>query len=197
MSPHFRRFFGSSRRLDTFFNQCLERTVRRRYLLFRLASTAATSETTSDNPYPFPAHRNPTPHQIFHLPLNAAEEDIKARCKHAAILVILEINRISPADYDLVRIYHPDKAGLAVSPDVAHSRFQAIAAAYDILRRKGVAVDGASGGPSIWAREGGYPTTAAWRAASQARRAQELYSGGKIDERWKDRLFLAGVVLVS
>ena len=97
-----------------------------------------------------------------------------------------------------MRIYHPDKAGPSVSPDVAHSRFQAIAAAYGILGRRGADVDGASGGPSVWAtREGGYPTTAAWRAASQARRAQELYSGGKIDDRWKDGLFLAGVVLVS
>lgn len=96
-----------------------------------------------------------------------------------------------------MRIYHPDKAGPSVSPDVAHSRFQAIAAAYGILGKRGAAVDGASGGPSVWAREAGYPTTAAWRAASQARRAQELYSGGKIDDRWKDGLFLAGVVLVS
>lgn len=96
-----------------------------------------------------------------------------------------------------MRIYHPDKAGPSVSPDVAHSRFQAIAAAYGILGKRGAAVDGTSGGPSVWARKAGYPTTAAWRAASQARRAQELYSGGKIDDRWKDGLFLAGVVLVS
>ena len=96
-----------------------------------------------------------------------------------------------------MRIYHPDKAGLSVSPDIAHSRFQAIATAYDNLRRKTAAVDDATSGPSVWAREGGYPTAAAWRAASQARRAQELYSGGKIDDRWKDRLFLGGVALVS
>ena len=96
-----------------------------------------------------------------------------------------------------MRIYHPDKAGLSVSPDIAHSQFQAIGTAYDILRRKAAAVGDATGGPSVWAREGGYPTAAAWRAASQARRAQELYSGGKIDDRWKDRLFLGGVVLVS
>ncbi|KAF8348230.1 hypothetical protein F5887DRAFT_637709 [Amanita rubescens] len=169
MSPHIRRFFTLS--LNT---QCSERRTRRRtYLLTRLASTAA----TSDNPYPYPAHRNPTPHQIFHLPANASEENIKTRY------------------YDLVRIYHPDKAGLSVSPDIAHSRFQAIAAAYDILRRKTAAVDDATSGPSVWAREGGYPTAAAWRAASQAKRAQELYSGGKIDDRWKDRLFLGGVAL--
>ena len=41
----------------------------------RLASTS-----TSSPPYPFPTHRNPTPHQIFHLPPGASQADIKARC---------------------------------------------------------------------------------------------------------------------
>lgn len=45
----------------------------------RLASTHASSSKSS--PFPFPSHRNPTPHQIFHLPPGASQADIKARCK--------------------------------------------------------------------------------------------------------------------
>ncbi|KAF8629840.1 hypothetical protein AX15_003206 [Amanita polypyramis BW_CC] len=173
MSTFFKELYIPSRRLNALFTQCSGRTQP----FLRISRLTSTSSHLR-NPYPFPVHQNPTPHQIFHLPSSATEEDIKARY------------------YDLVRIYHPDKAGPSVVPDIAHARFQAITAAYDILRGKsGAAVDGTSGGPSAWAREGGYPTAAAWRAASQAKRAQELYSGGKIDDRWKDHVFLSAVVL--
>ncbi|KAK2467898.1 hypothetical protein APHAL10511_000193 [Amanita phalloides] len=168
-----RRFLAPPSCLDALLARYTVRHTRLRF--------ATTSSTDADNPYPFPAYRNPTAHQIFHIAANATEEDIKARY------------------YDLVRIYHPDKAGLAAPPDIAHARFRAITTAYDILRKKGGAgVEGAPGGG--WTvREGAgagyYSTTAAWRAASQAKRAQELYAGGKVDDGWKDRLFLAGVVL--
>jgi len=36
--------------------------------------------TLSSNRYPYPTHKCPTPHQIFHLPQSATESDIKARC---------------------------------------------------------------------------------------------------------------------
>jgi len=140
----------------------------------RLASTSSSRSHPNCNPYPYPSHRNPTPHQIFHLPVNATEDDIKTRY------------------YDLVRIYHPDKASLAEPPEIAHARFQAISAAYDALRKKSGWTDNI---PARWAREGFYPTAAAWRAASQARRVQDLYSGKTVDDRWKDRVFLLGIIL--
>ncbi|PFH49775.1 hypothetical protein AMATHDRAFT_124244, partial [Amanita thiersii Skay4041] len=131
------------------------------------------------NPYPFPAHRNPTPHQIFHLPVSPTESEIKSRY------------------YDLVRIYHPDKVDPSVSPEIAQARFQAISDAYDILRGRKPPHHLGIGGPTMggWPREEGYPTTAAWRAASQARRRQELYTSGRLDDRWKDGVLVIGVAL--
>lgn len=51
----------------------------------RLATSRRTFQSASktkehDNPFPYPTHRNPTPHQLFHLPHNATEADIKSRC---------------------------------------------------------------------------------------------------------------------
>ena len=43
----------------------------------RLASTSA-------NPYPYPTTSNPTPHQIFHLPLSATKAEVRARCLYSA-----------------------------------------------------------------------------------------------------------------
>ncbi|KAF9449172.1 DnaJ-domain-containing protein [Macrolepiota fuliginosa MF-IS2] len=126
------------------------------------------------NPYPYPTHRNPTPHQIFHLPSSATESDIKARY------------------FDLVRIYHPDKASSSVSPDLAHERFQAITTAYDVLRGKKPHLGTAPGASGVEDRS--YQTTAAYRAAR--RRRQELYSSGAVDDRWKDRIFL-GLALTT
>lgn len=45
-----------------------------------------TSASSSKNPYPFPSHRNPTPHQIFHLDTTASDAQIKARCEVLAPL---------------------------------------------------------------------------------------------------------------
>ena len=45
----------------------------------------ASKSSPSSAPFPFPAHRNPTPHQIFHLPSNAPQAEIKARCTFASI----------------------------------------------------------------------------------------------------------------
>lgn len=38
--------------------------------------------STSANPYPYPTHANPTPHQIFHLPQSATKAEVKARCSY-------------------------------------------------------------------------------------------------------------------
>ncbi|OSX64564.1 hypothetical protein POSPLADRAFT_1087952, partial [Postia placenta MAD-698-R-SB12] len=66
---------------------------------------------------PFPTHAHPTPHEIFHLPLGATQQDIKARY------------------YDLVRAHHPDSPLCRDVPaPERHARFQRITAAYDVLR---------------------------------------------------------------
>ena len=59
------------------------RYVRRRY------ATIAVDDFTPHkppppplkNPFPYPNNAKPTPHQIFHLPFNATQAQIKARCK--------------------------------------------------------------------------------------------------------------------
>jgi len=81
--------------------------------LYRLASTS------SSGLYPFPAHRHPKPHEIFHLPSNATLQEIKCRY------------------IDLVRAHHPDSTLCShVPPAERHARFQAISAAYDHLRKR-------------------------------------------------------------
>ncbi|KAK0467170.1 uncharacterized protein EV420DRAFT_1507584 [Desarmillaria tabescens] len=75
--------------------------------------------STSSSPFPFPAHPHPTPHQIFHLPYNASQQDIKARY------------------YELVRHHHPDSMSCRDLPSSdRQARFQAIAHAYDTLQGK-------------------------------------------------------------
>ena len=94
-------------------------------------------------------------------------------------------------DFDLVRLYHPDKPGLPVSPEVAHAQFQAITAAYDVLRGK--TLPGSAPSPSgSKAADTTYRSTAAWRAVRQRR--QELYNSGAADESWKDKIIILGVV---
>ena len=50
----------------------------------RLARPSASITTTASgsNPYPYPPHSKPTPHQIFHLPLTASQKEVKSRCLH-------------------------------------------------------------------------------------------------------------------
>ncbi|KAF8627964.1 hypothetical protein AX15_004158 [Amanita polypyramis BW_CC] len=90
---------------------------------YRLASTAPSSSSNiggTFHQFPFPTHPEPTPHQIFHLSYGASQRDIKTRY------------------FDLVRIYHPDSLHCrTLPPEERHSRFHAIAAAYDALRGKG------------------------------------------------------------
>lgn len=48
---------------------------------FHQSARGSTSKPSQpNNPFPYPTHRNPTPHQLFHLPHNATETDIKSRC---------------------------------------------------------------------------------------------------------------------
>lgn len=97
-------------------------------------------------------------------------------------------------DFDLVRLYHPDKAGLSIPSDVAHARFQAITAAYDILRGKKPAADDPLGYGSSTTPAVRYQTTAAYRAMRKKR--QELYNSGPVDDSKKDKLIVFGVIMV-
>ncbi|KAI0930526.1 hypothetical protein AcV5_007215 [Taiwanofungus camphoratus] len=134
--------------------------------------------STSSNPFPFPTNVNPTPLQIFHLPPSASRDEVKARY------------------YDLVRIYHPDSPiSRSAPPDTAHARFQAISAAYATLSGK---AQGASTVDSSSSTEGVRPdyhslSTAMWRA--RQRKRAELDVG--MDDRWKDRMMLGAIILVS
>ncbi|KAF9051024.1 hypothetical protein BDZ89DRAFT_522268 [Hymenopellis radicata] len=137
-----------------------------RYSLSYTFSSRRWSSRNS-NPYPFPRHPNPSPHQIFHLSSTASSEQIKTRY------------------YELVRLYHPDKADATMSSDAAHVRFQAIGQAYDILRGKKPAKPSPA--------EKTTQATTASRRAMHVRRHRNLYDSGPVDDTWKDRLIMAGV----
>lgn len=78
---------------------------------------------------------------------------------------------------------------MAASADDAHSRFQAITAAYDALRGKTALSNGPT---SAGAQEARYQTTAAYRAMQ--RRRQNLYDRGTVDDSKLDKWLIAGVV---
>ncbi|KAJ7262284.1 hypothetical protein B0H12DRAFT_323335 [Mycena haematopus] len=120
--------------------------------------------------FPFPSNiSNPTPHQIFHLPRNASQSDVKARY------------------FDLVRIYHPDKVDRSIPSGVAHARFQAITAAYNALRTNSASLPGHDTADA--------PTPA---SRALYKRSRNLYSGPQLaDDSWKDRIIIAGVIFVA
>jgi hypothetical protein len=97
-------------------------------------------------------------------------------------------------DFQLVRLYHPDKVGTSTSSDIAHTRFQAITAAYDVLTGKAPGntsgASGASGSANV-----PYQTTASWRA--MRKRRQELYDSGPVNDGKNDSLIIIGVVAVN
>ena len=102
-------------------------------------------------------------------------------------------SKLSPLkkDFQLVRLYHPDKIGTSTSSDIAHTRFQAITAAYDVLRGKAPDnVSGISGSANV-----PYQTTASWRA--MRKRRQELYDSGPVNDGTNDNLIIIGVVAVN
>ncbi|RPD65271.1 hypothetical protein L226DRAFT_246718 [Lentinus tigrinus ALCF2SS1-7] len=135
--------------------------------------------STSVTPYPFPSNAHPTAHQIFHLPIGASQKDIKSRY------------------YELVRVHHPDSPhGRDLSPAIRRHRFQAITAAYDVLRGKKSAAS-MYGPGDIYRQEIERRRRA--RAAYEASRmrsefAYEHPSGtqwtASADDRWKDRIIL-------
>jgi len=136
--------------------------------VFKRVSILQTRHVASKPQFPFPTNPNPTPHQIFHLPRNAPQAEVKARY------------------FDLVRIYHPDKADQSIPSAVAHARFQAITAAYNAL--------GAN--PLSFGQDRAAAATPTARA--MYKRSRNLYSGPQLsDDSWKDRIIVAGVIFAA
>ncbi|TFK48518.1 hypothetical protein OE88DRAFT_1634916 [Heliocybe sulcata] len=161
----------------------------------RLASTGA-SGSQAQGQFAFPAHRNPTPHQIFHLPIGASQADIKARY------------------YDLVRAHHPDSPSCRhLEPSERHARFQSIRTAYDVLTGKQAASRRSHNDWSSYPYEEHLDIMRRhqWaRTAERERRAREGFGRAhhgygamgneqvwtaNPDDRWKDRVIITvGVI---
>ena len=99
-------------------------------------------------------------------------------------------------------MHHPDApCGQDVSPAIRRSRFQAITAAYDILRGK---KGGSFGGTGDIYRDELLRRKRAWAAHEESRRrsgplweetpAREWHASA--DDRWKDRIILFVGILV-
>ncbi|KAI0053858.1 hypothetical protein FA95DRAFT_1551618 [Auriscalpium vulgare] len=129
--------------------------------------------SSSTNPFPYPVNANPTPQQIFHLPLDATQQQVKDRY------------------YELVKIYHPDSSvSQAYGPDVSQARFHSVTHAYDILRGRKRPTDGRDSDAGL--RPDYHDlSSAVWRAKQQRRADLNIPH----DDRWKDRIFIGAVVL--
>ncbi|KAF8502389.1 hypothetical protein F5888DRAFT_1608362 [Russula emetica] len=134
---------------------------------------ASTTTASSSNPYPYPPHSNPTPHQIFHLPLTgASQKEVKSRY------------------YELVRIYHPDSPiARSYPPEVSQARFHAITTSYDVLRGRRTTLDPNSPDGTPHPR---VDLHALWRA-KQCHRHDPMEP---VDDRWKDGIILGSLFLV-
>ncbi|KAL0959885.1 hypothetical protein HGRIS_011553 [Hohenbuehelia grisea] len=155
------------------------RIHRPRLELIRQASSSLLARSISTHPshlsshFPFPLHSRPTPHEIFHLPHGASQNDIKTRY------------------YELVRAHHPDSTYCrSLSAAERHKRFQSITAAYDALRGKK---------PHVWrdpyVDEVMRRKRAYYSHYSQRPRPEYSYAGrhdwhASADDRWKDRIIL-------
>jgi hypothetical protein len=107
------------------------------------------------NQFPYPSHPQPTPSQIFHLPIGASQKQVKSRCgssqpKRCARFVRLTFSSVATLnlkDYELVRVHHPDSPHSRASDlpkRVRDERFSEIKDAYDVLTGK------KPGHPSRW-----------------------------------------------
>ncbi|KAI0362232.1 hypothetical protein OH77DRAFT_1388338 [Trametes cingulata] len=146
--------------------------------VLRLKSHQIRCASSSSVAYPFPTHAHPTPHQIFHLPMGATPQQIKARY------------------YELVRIHHPDSPfGGDLSPAVRRARFQSITAAYDILRGR---TNGSNGPVDIYRAEleRRRRARAAYEASRSYTNPQAHDWSASADDRWKDRIILFVGILV-
>jgi hypothetical protein len=162
----------------------------------RLAGRCASTARSSTNPYPYPSNSSPTPHQIFHLPLSASQEEVKSRCVHRLIdhssppALTLIPNPLDTADYELVRIYHPDSPIARVyPPEISEARFHAISTSYDVLRGRRPDHDPDPPHASLHPR---VDLHALWRA-KQRLRQDPL---GPADDRWKDGVLFGSIIVV-
>jgi len=137
-----------------------------RDILRYLARPSCRHASTSSNPFPYPTHPNPQPHQVFHS----------------------NVCFFHGPDYDLVRIYHPDSPiARNYPPETAQARFQSISKAYDLLRGKS-AITGAV----LTNRERQVdPARFRPRATRRPRHFDETAG----DERWKERVLLGATLL--
>lgn len=107
-------------------------------------------------------------------------------CVLRMLFLVYVIRSTRRPDFELVRIYHPDKVDGSVSSGVAHARFQAITAAYNSLRTNSASSPG---------QDRADASTPAARA--MYKRSRNLYSGPQLaDDSWKDRIIVAGVIFV-
>ncbi|KZV74390.1 hypothetical protein PENSPDRAFT_573133 [Peniophora sp. CONT] len=142
----------------------------------RVLLSTRLASTTPSSSFPFPPGPNPTPWQIFHLPTNATQKDIKARY------------------YELVRRYHPDSPfARSLPPETAHSQFQAVSRAYDMLRgrKSSMAMDDTSDGPAT------RPDNDVGFEIWKARQARKADIDVTFDERWKDKMLVGILLFVS
>lgn len=94
------------------------------------------------------------------------------------------------ADYELVRIYHPDSPIARVyPPEISEARFHAISTSYDVLRGRRPDHDLDSPDASLHPR---VDLHALWRA-KQRLRQDPL---GPADDRWKDGVLLGSIIVV-
>ena len=152
----------------------------------RLASTHASSSKSS--PFPFPSHRNPTPHQIFHLPPGASQADIKARCK-SITYTAHQLTHYPTTDYELARTFHPDAPAAQKLPaTVRHARFHAVTRAYDVLRGKPHSLSAVDDDVDAeLARRRRQRQVYRQRAAADFAEAAGV---GGADEAWKDQVII-------
>ncbi|KAF7376051.1 Flavin carrier protein 2 [Mycena sanguinolenta] len=152
--------------------------------------------------FPFPNLPNPTPHQVaskltaqfpFTHPVFTDFSSSPACIAIGSESTMWVLNSSSfhliqrNVDFDLVRIYHPDKVDQSVPSRVAHARFQAITAAYNALRT--------NSSTSLPGHDKADAPTPAARA--MYKRSRNLYSGPQLaDESWKDRVIVAGIIFV-
>lgn len=183
----------------------------------RLSSTSSGSSDRSAPQFPFPTHARPSPHQIFHLPLSATQQDVKQRCVCHCLRRIkwpsFMFNLLQPSnnsDYALVRLHHPDSPSCRLhtpSPAERHARFQAISAAYDTLRLKSNQHSHHYYGDQPFGEELEARRRAYHRHHSRMHHRQAEYTyhrewqwgpGGQAnpDDRWKDRAIVAIGLLV-
>ncbi len=97
---------------------------------------------------------------------------------------------VTLADYELVRIYHPDSPiARAYSPEVSEARFHAITTSYDVLRGRRATLDPNSSDGMLHPR---VDLHALWRA-KQRHRHDPMEP---VDDRWKDGIILGSLFLV-